>query len=141
MRGGGVAFNVAHARAYSMLAFSRAGDVGCDIEDRFVDEDVLGQCRLVLHPSELEVIDALPPSQRREAFSRYWVRKEAVLKAAGSGFLRDPREVTTGLEERHPGWVGDAGPRFFLHNRVIAHGCFAAVASMNADCQWHLFEG
>jgi phosphopantetheinyl transferase len=139
--GGGMAFNISHSRGYSLVALSRAGEIGCDIEDRFDNEDVMGLGRSVLHASELEALERLAPQQRQDAFRRYWVRKEAVLKAAGSGFLRDPREVTTGLEARHPEWMGEAGPRFILHNQLIAEGCFAAVASMDATCQWHLLEG
>lgn len=139
--GGGAAFNISHSRGYSLLAFSRAGEIGCDIEDRFANEDVMGLCRSVLHASEMEAMERLSPNHRQEAFSRYWVRKEAVLKAAGSGFLRDPRELITGLEERHPEWTGDAGPRFILHNQLIAEACFAAVASMDAESRWHLLEG
>jgi 4'-phosphopantetheinyl transferase len=102
---------------------------------------VMGFCRSVLHASEMEAMERLAPDRRQEAFSRYWVRKEAVLKAAGSGFLRDPRELITGLEDRNPEWKGEAGPRFILHNQHIAESCFAAVASMDAECRWHLLEG
>lgn len=139
--GGGVAFNISHSRGFSLLAFSRAGEIGCDIEDRFANGDVMGLCQTVLHASELQAMERLALDERQDAFRRYWVRKEAVLKAAGSGFLRDPRQVATGLEELHPDWMGEAGPRFILHNQLIDKGCFAAVASMDAACRWHLFHG
>ncbi len=139
--GGGVAFNISHSRHYSMVALSRVGEIGCDIEDRFSDEDVMGLCRSVLHASELEAMERLGPHERQDAFRRYWVRKEAILKAAGWGFLRDPREVITGLDEPHPQWLSAPVPQFVLHNQSVTEGCFAAVASMDAACQWHLFQG
>lgn len=138
---GAPAFNLSHSRGRSLIALSWSGDVGCDIEDRFSDEDVMGLCPSVLHASELDAMERLAPRERQDAFRRYWVRKEAVLKAEGSGFLRDPRDVITGLEARNPEWTAQAGPRFVLHNQLIAEGCFAAVASMDADCRWLLLEG
>lgn len=83
-------------------------------------------------------MERLAPHARQEAFGRYWVRKEAVLKAAGSGFLHDPRRVITGLDQPHATWVGEQGPDFTIHNRQIDAGCVAAVASMDADCSWRL---
>jgi phosphopantetheinyl transferase len=138
--GSAVAFNLSHARSYSLIALSLVGDVGCDIEDRFAKEDVMALCAPVLHPSELAAMHRLAPTERQDAFRRYWVRKEAVLKAAGSGFLRDPREVITGLEQSQPTWVGSPGLPFNIHNQQIDAGCVAAVASLDAACTWHLLE-
>jgi len=137
----GLAFNVSHSRAYSLIAISSAGDIGCDIEDRFGDEDVMGLCPAVLHSSELDAMERLAPHERQDAFRRYWVRKEAVLKAAGSGFLRDPRHVVTGLDRPSATWLGEQGPAFVIHDRRIEAGCLAAVASMDAACSWHLLDG
>lgn len=139
--GGGIAFNMSHSLGYSLLALSLSGDIGCDIEDRFTDEDVSGLAPPVLHLSELEAMERLAPQERQDAFRRYWVRKEAVLKAAGSGFLRDPRQVVTGLQDRHPTWTAREGPHLVIHDQQIGPGCLAAVASMDDACSWHLLEG
>lgn len=140
MAGGGVAFNISHARGYSMVALSLAGDIGCDIENRFANEDVMGLGQSILHASELQAMERLALPERQIAFRRYWVRKEAVLKAAGSGFLSDPRHVITGLQDRHPQWTLDGGPLLVIHNQLIADGCFGAVASMDSTCRWYLLE-
>lgn len=100
----------------------------------------MGLGQSVLHASELQTMERLAPNERQDAFKRYWVRKEAVLKAAGSGFLRDPRHVITGLQDRNPQWTQDEGPLLVIHNQLIAEGCFAAVASMDSTCRWHLLE-
>ena len=134
--GSDIAFNLSHSRGYSLIALSRTGDIGCDIEDRFTNEDVSGLCPLVLHPSELDAIETLAVQDRVEAFRRYWVRKEAVLKAAGSGFLTDPRELITGREDPHATWSAQPGVPFAIHNQRIADGCLAAVASMDPVCTW-----
>jgi phosphopantetheinyl transferase len=137
----GLAFNLSHSRGYSLIAISSAGDIGCDIEDRFTGEDVTGLCVPVLHASEMASMARLAPHERRDAFRRYWVRKEAVLKAAGSGFLCDPRQVVTGLDERSPTWVAHDGPALVIHDIQVDGGCVAAIASKDAACKWRLLAG
>lgn len=139
--GSGISFSLSHSAGRSLVALSLSGEVGCDIEDRFGDDDVMGLCAPVLHASEFDAMERLSPPERQDAFRRYWVRKEAVLKAAGSGFLRDPRCIITGLDQPHAMWVGEQGPDFAIHERRIDAGCAAAVASMDAACDWHLLDG
>ncbi len=134
-----IAFSLSHCRGHSLIALSLRGDVGCDIEDRFRDDDDVEELgALVLHPVEQQELKRLAPYQRREAFKRYWVRKEAVLKAAGSGFLKDPRAVIVGLNRPRPTWDGVNGPAFNFHEKRLAADCFAAVASADPACSWHL---
>jgi len=122
-------FNVSHAQAYSLVALSRSHDIGCDIEDRFAAADVDRLGPLVLHPGEAEAVNRLHGQQRQDAFRRCWVRKEALLKAIGSGFLDDPRAL--GVEDS--GWI--------VHERQIDANCTAAVAGRDAHCTWHLLTG
>jgi phosphopantetheinyl transferase len=121
-----IRFSVSHARAYSLVALSRLGDIGCDIEDRFDADDVDRLGPLVLHPQELETVNRWRGPEREDAFRRCWVRKEAVLKAAGSGFLEDPRSLV----------AADDGWR--LHDLQVDARCAAAVAGTDAECAWHL---
>lgn len=135
-----IGFNISHSKTHSLIALSRSGTIGCDIEDRFGDDDVSQTGPLILHALEIEAMDRLAAQERQEAFRRYWVRKEAVLKAAGSGFLSDPRQLLTGLEERHAHWTAQEGPPFTIHNQLIEPGCVAAVASMDTACTWRLLR-
>lgn len=136
-----ISFNLSHSRGQSLIALSLGGAIGCDIEDRFRDDDDVDELgALVLHPAEQQEMDCLGAPDRQEAFKRYWVRKEAVLKAAGSGFLRDPRAVIVGLDRAHPTWAGIDGPALNLHELQLAEDCFAAVASTDPACSWHLLE-
>jgi 4'-phosphopantetheinyl transferase len=121
-----IRFNVSHARAYSLVALSRAGEIGCDIEDRFDATDVDRLGPLVLNAQELEALVHVHGAERQDAFRNCWVRKEALLKAAGSGFLEDPRQVLA------------QDTRLALHECAVGPGCSAAVASADAACTWHL---
>lgn len=136
---GSIPFNLSNSRTCSLLALTLNGDIGCDIEDRFRDEDDVDELgSFVLHPVEQQEMSRLAVADRREAFKRYWVRKEAVLKAAGSGFLKEPRAVIVGLDRAQPSWDGADGPAFNIHERQLGVDCFAAVAGADTACSWHL---
>ena len=135
-----IAFNLSHSRSYSLIALSLGGEIGCDVEDRFRDDDDVDELgAVVLHPVEQQEMLRLAAPQRQEAFKRYWVRKEAALKAAGSGFLKDPRAVIVGLDCAQPVWDKVDGPAMNIHERQLGPNCFAAVASADAACSWRSF--
>ena len=135
-----IAFNLSHSRSYSLIALSLDGEIGCDVEDRFRDDDDVDELgAVVLHPVEQQEMLRLAAPQRQEAFKRYWVRKEAALKAAGSGFLKDPRAVIVGLDRAQPVWANVDGPAMNIHERQLGPDCFAAVASADAACSWYSF--
>jgi 4'-phosphopantetheinyl transferase len=135
---GGVWFNVSHAASASLVAISRSGEVGADIEDRLREDDVLSAGPLVLHPREAAYIGRLEPAARAQAFARCWVRKEAALKARGSGFAADARSVDTRIEDAQPAIALGDGPAFVIHDAPPALGITAAVACVDAECAWQL---
>jgi phosphopantetheinyl transferase len=121
-------FNVSYGKHWSLLALSRAGEIGCDVEDRLTADDSMRLDAVVLHPSESRHFASMPPRERSQAFARCWVRKEAILKAEGTGFIQDPRGVDT-LDVR----------RWHLHERADA-GVPVAVASRDAACAWFALQ-
>lgn len=95
-------FNVSHTEHALVLAIS--GDrVGVDVEEPPAPaDDPLALAEIVGTEQELAQLTRLPRAQRLMAFQRWWVRKEAVLKADGAGFLTDPRLVHVGVTEPQP---------------------------------------
>lgn len=105
--------NVSHTNW--VLALALSGDrVGIDVEEGPPPGvDPGGLAEVVGTPEEVRQLRALPPPERALAFQRWWVRKEAVLKADGAGFLSDPRLVHVGVTDPAPPspWlVLDHGP-------------------------------
>lgn len=93
-------FNVSHTDHLLVLAVS-GSRVGVDIEGApGAGEDLVGLARVVGTTEEVEELAAIKPAERSAAFQRWWVRKEAVLKADGAGFLTDPRGIYVGID--HP---------------------------------------
>jgi 4'-phosphopantetheinyl transferase len=85
--GSDLAFNLAHTDGMVVIAVTVGDAVGIDVERRSRPVGAQLCCR-VFSPAEQRVLATLTPSERAEAAVRGWVRKEAVLKAAGTGLTR-----------------------------------------------------
>ena len=81
----GLDFNVAHARRLVVMAWTRRGRVGIDLEpvDREVDHDLVA--RRFFHRREIEALRGLDEEARKRRFMALWVLKEAWMKADGRG--------------------------------------------------------
>ncbi|HVE91987.1 MAG TPA: 4'-phosphopantetheinyl transferase superfamily protein [Actinomycetota bacterium] len=100
--GGGVEFNVSHSGDVALLAVTRGGRLGVDVEriDESPDIDTLS--RRFFSPAEADALAALSPRDRRVAFFVCWTRKEALLKATGRGLSVPLRDVETGVSRSLP---------------------------------------
>jgi 4'-phosphopantetheinyl transferase len=81
-------FNTSHSGDYAVFAFTRAGEVGVDIEcvrDEMPRRDDI--VRRYFAPGEQREWLALPESERARAFFKLWTRKEAFVKARGTGLF------------------------------------------------------
>lgn len=80
---GGIAFNLSHCGDQVALAVSRGGRVGVDLESRMEGDDCLAVARQCF--SAQERLELEQGTDMAQAFCAIWVRKEAVVKAAGRG--------------------------------------------------------
>jgi len=79
-------FNVAHSRSTVLIALSRTGPVGVDVEYLDRKTDVMEVARHALTAAEMDALRAIADGDaRRSAFFECWTRKEAVVKADGRG--------------------------------------------------------
>lgn len=78
--------SLAHSGNVLVVAVTRGAEVGVDIEveDASVDYDSIA--RRFFSSEESAALAALAPDARVRAFFATWVRKEATLKAMGTGF-------------------------------------------------------
>lgn len=115
-------FSLSHTRGLSLLAFA-AATVGADVEEvpRGTAPDGVWQS---LHPREVAELEALAEPGRALAFARAWVRKEAYLKALGTGLSRAPSADYLGTAPTPP--AGPAGWR--VHDVAAGAGHMAAIA-------------
>lgn len=82
---GRLAFNLSHSRDRAMVGLTPGVAVGVDIEARRPMPDADRIARTHFAPDEADALAALPPDAVGSAFFGLWTRKEAVVKALGTG--------------------------------------------------------
>lgn len=87
-------FNLSHAGNQVVIAVAWQREVGVDIVAASSDVDCSGVAQLAFSPAEHAALGALEPLERREAFFRIWSRKEAYIKARGTGLSYPTRSFT-----------------------------------------------
>ena len=80
-----ITFNLSHAHGRALIAVSRAQEVGIDLECVRSEVEVMKLSERYFTRTEHTAIIQLPQEQRVTRFFRYWVAKEALLKAQGIG--------------------------------------------------------
>lgn len=78
-------FNLSHSGDLVALALLRGRRIGIDIEVERPLTDAVLLARRILNPRERQQYETLPVSARESALLMAWTRKEAVLKAVGTG--------------------------------------------------------
>ena len=78
-------FNVSHSGELALCAVSRQRAVGVDVEAIRPEFATLSMARRFFAPAEAAALAALPQKRQREAFFACWSRKEAYIKARGTG--------------------------------------------------------
>ncbi|MGZ4122507.1 MAG: 4'-phosphopantetheinyl transferase family protein [Tumebacillaceae bacterium] len=92
-----VHFNLSHTDKMIVCAFTTRGEVGIDVE--YAEKNHLSVMPSVYVPHEIAHVEAQPTQadQLRE-FYLLWTRKEAYIKAIGTGFSLSPLTFTVPLE-------------------------------------------
>ena len=93
-----VEFNVSHSGDVALLAFARGRDVGVDVEQLRDNFDHEAISRRFFSEHEQRQLAALAPADRYRGFFRCWTRKEAYIKARGTGLSLPLREFDVSLK-------------------------------------------
>ncbi len=91
-----LSFNVSHSHGLALAAIAWDRDVGVDVERFRTNKDLDGLAERYFSANEIATLRTLPDDQRTQAFFLAWTRKEAFIKALGSGmqFPLDAFDVT-----------------------------------------------
>jgi 4'-phosphopantetheinyl transferase len=81
----GLHFNVSHSHGAALYAFTRACQLGIDLELLRDDFASLEIARRFFSAAEVSVLRSQQASQQTQAFFNCWTRKEAYIKALGEG--------------------------------------------------------
>jgi 4'-phosphopantetheinyl transferase len=85
--------SLAHSGEVVLVAIAQAREVGVDVEVLRSDAARWSLVSHALTERERQRLDVLDAPTRAESFLRVWTRKEAILKAAGTGLGIDPRRL------------------------------------------------
>lgn len=80
-----ITFNMSHAHGRALIVVSKGQEVGVDLERIRSDIEIAKLSERYFAPSEHATIMQSTHEERAARFFRYWVSKEAVLKAQGLG--------------------------------------------------------
>jgi 4'-phosphopantetheinyl transferase len=124
--GGGIEFSLSRSGSWALVGVSRGRAVGVDVErlDTRLErpEELSRLAQRVLTEDEAAELEELEAGQRARAFVQLWARKEALLKALGTGLSREPNTVEIGLASLGP-----------LCSRSVGCGLFTAGAGELVD--------
>ena len=86
-------YNLSHCEDYLAIAIGSKSQ-GIDIEKHRYLKDLAGISRQVFTEKEIEIVfSSTDQDHQVEAFFKFWTCKEAVLKANGTGFMKDPKSL------------------------------------------------
>ena len=96
-------FNLSHSESKGLAAVSRATRIGVDLEFSREGREFTEIADRFFSQAESAALRALPPEARRAAFYRAWTRKEAYLKAWGTGLSFASNRFTLDYVGEGPG--------------------------------------
>lgn len=133
--------SLSHAEGVAAIAVSLHGPVGIDVEPAARAAHIDEVAAAVLHPAERAALGAVPAGDRDAALLALWVRKEALLKAAGIGLARemDGFRAPEGVPVPLPAVAGPDGADTVLRMVDAGPGWLAAVAcppGVAPDAAW-----
>lgn len=93
-------FNMSHSAGWALVGVCPSHPIGVDLELIVPMDDAPLLAQKNFTASEYAAFQGTPPDQRLHAFFRCWTRKEACLKALGSGLSIEPHAFEAGLVDR-----------------------------------------
>ena len=134
-------FNVTHSHEIALIAVTRRGEVGVDVERMRPFANDLGMAERYFSPRETAVLRTLTGPARSIAFFNAWTRKEAFLKASGKGisYGLDRVEVTL-LPEEEPRFLRIDGSEQLAAAWSLRRLTVAADYLGALTLQWHDYQ-
>lgn len=125
---------ISHSGEVVMVAVHPTRPVGVDVEE-VGGADFAGFEQVALTPEEARLLAALPEADRPAARTRWWVRKETILKATGHGLAVEPSSLAVSAPDRRPELLtwsvsGTPTPQVTLADVPLSGPYAAAVAAL-----------
>lgn len=152
--GASVRFNLSHSGGRALLAVAHGRRLGIDVERIRPDLNLEVIARHFFSARENQALLELPPEERADAFFACWTRKEAFIKALGTGLSHPLASFDVSLSAHEPAallrteqgdadnWsMHDVSPANTFRAAVVVEGPVRAIsrrrfraAEMRDDC-------
>ncbi len=135
-------FNLAHSSGLALYGFTHIGEIGIDLElikPEFTGDDIANR---FFSRGEVACLNAVSAELRPEAFFNCWTRKEAFIKATGTGLSLPLDQFEVTLTPGEPAqllrtnWNKDEASRWSIKSIDVGRSYVAAVAVAAHD--WEL---
>lgn len=131
-------FSVSHSGGWVAVAVRRGAPVGVDVEEvgSWTAAELHDLALVTLAPEERAVLSRTPAAARATAFATYWTRKEAAVKATGTGLLAPLPELVVSPPTAPPRVLrwGGSGATSPPHLRAVgAPAGYAAALALLAS--------
>ena len=142
-----LAFNISHSHNLALCAIGHVCELGVDIEFIRPPSDFEGLAERFFAPQEVTAIKSLPEEARLASFFRCWTRKEAVLKACGSGLTLPLDRIVVTLGPDEPARVVAGGEEsvgageWLMYHLEPAAGYVGALAWQGEPMKVRCFAG
>lgn len=143
-RASGLHFSLSHAGRRALFAFSPF-PVGVDLESVRPLRDLEALAARVFSERERRAFSELPPEARQRAFFAGWTRKEACVKALGTGIANSLQRFAVRLDpSAEPALLGAGGEPdrgWTLRHLEPERDVIGAVAAKRSECSlrcWRL---
>lgn len=143
---GRLSFNLAHSQECILIALAWNNPLGIDVEFVRSMPRALSIGRRHFTPAECRLLES-DPGQRDGVFFRLWARKEAVIKAVGSGLTMPLNQFdVSSSPDVAEGWstaavTGERPSRWFVRDLPAPAGYCAALAVAERPrnlCYWEV---
>jgi len=130
-----IAFNLSHSGELAVVAVTTGAAIGIDVERLRPVKHLDDLARRYFHPNEMLHVLSQDGTVRLEMFFRCWTRKEAVLKAIGTGVQYPLETLDLPLADSVaewidvPAWRAIPRSRLWLKSLEVAPDYTAALAS------------
>jgi 4'-phosphopantetheinyl transferase len=136
-----ISFNVSHSHCLAAYAFSRDRDIGVDVEAIRFDRGSERLADRFFSAKELTELCSLPVEARGEAFFWGWTRKEAYVKAKGTGLGTPFDSFDVSLEPATTQQLAASdGGCWTLRSFLPADGYAGAVVAEGKEWQLRFFS-
>jgi 4'-phosphopantetheinyl transferase len=124
-------FNLSHSQGRALIGLSSGPEIGIDLEQLREIPHAADLAARVFTLRECDDWSRVPAGRQMHSFLSGWTRKEACLKAIGSGLSVDPQVFDAGLDAtartvhlQAPGWPG----RVAVRSLDLGPGWIGAIA-------------